>query len=169
MGLWFHWYRAMSQIRPAFSHQRTFLWFVVTVMGLTVRTDQLGVTSIVRALALQSRCYQSLLDHFQSQSIKLDRLSVLWARCVLFLFDTHVERVNSRLVLVADGKKIAKQGRKMPGVKCLHQESDNNSKPAWIMGHSCQAVSLLVKATNSVFATPLDIKIHEGTVFSNPH
>ncbi len=35
------------------------------------------------------------------------------------------------------------------------------------MGHSCQAVSLLVNAANSVFATPLDIKIHEGTVSSN--
>ena len=167
MALWFHWYQAISLIRPAFSHQRTFLWFALTVMGLTVRTDHLGVTSIVRALALQPRCYQSLLDHFQSQSIKLNRLSVLWARCVLRLFDSQVERVNGRLVLVADGKKIAKQGRKMPGVKCLHQESENNSKPAWIMGHSCQAVSLLVNAVNSVFAAPLDIKIHEGTVFSN--
>ncbi len=167
MTLWLHWYHAISLLRPAFSHQRTFLWFALTVMGFTVRTDHLGVTSIVRALALQPRCYQSLLDHFQSPSIKLDRLSVLWARCVLRLFGNQVERVNGRVVVLADGKKIAKQGRKMPGVKSLHQESDNNSKPAWIMGHSCQAVSLLVNAVNSVFATPLDIKIHEGTVFSN--
>jgi len=35
------------------------------------------------------------------------------------------------------------------------------------MGHSCQVVSLLINAVNSVFATPLDIKIHEGTAFSN--
>ena len=34
-------------------------------------------------------------------------------------------------------------------------------------GHSCKAVSLLVNAVNSVFATPLRIKIHDGTVFSN--
>jgi hypothetical protein len=167
MTLWVHWYQAICLIRPAFSHQSTFLWFALTVMGFTVRTDQLGITSIVRALALQSRCYQSLLDHFQSQSIKLDRLGVLWSRCVLQLFGNLTERVNGRLVVLGDGKKIAKQGRKMPGVKCLHQESENNSKPAWIMGHSCQAVSLLVNAASSVFAVPLDMKIHEGTIISN--
>lgn len=55
----------------------------------------------------------------------------------------------------------------MPGVKLLHQESDNNSKPAYIMGHSTQAVSLLVRAASSVFAVPLDMKIHEGLVLSN--
>ena len=37
-------------LRPAFSRQRTFLWFATAVAGLTVRTDLLGVTSIVRAL-----------------------------------------------------------------------------------------------------------------------
>lgn len=167
MGLWVHWYQAINLIRPAFSHQATFLWFAVTVMGFTVRTEQLGVTSIIRALALNSRCYQSLLDLFQSHAVNLNKLSILWTRAVLRLFETQVERVNGKLVLLADGKKVAKQGRKMPGVKCLHQESENNSKPAWIMGHSCQAVSLLVNAANSVFATPLDIKIHDGTVFSN--
>lgn len=35
------------------------------------------------------------------------------------------------------------------------------------MGHSIQAVSILVQAASSVFAIPLSMRIHEGLVFSN--
>ena len=45
MKLWLHWYYAIGLLRPAFSYQRTFLWFALTVMGFTVRIDHLGVTS----------------------------------------------------------------------------------------------------------------------------
>ena len=57
--------------------------------------------------------------------------------------------------------------KKMPAVKSLHQESDSNTKPEYIMGHSCQAVGLLVGAAASFFAVPLACRIHEGLVFSN--
>ena len=52
MSLWIYWFTAISNLRPAFSRTRTFLWFIVAVAGLAVRTDLLGVTSIVRALKL---------------------------------------------------------------------------------------------------------------------
>ncbi len=98
--------------------------------------------------------------------MKIDRLSALWAKVVLRLFPNPL-RVNGRWVLVADGIKVGKSGKKMPGVKLLHQESDSNTKPEYIMGHSLQAVSLLVHAAQSVFAVPLGVRIHEGLVWSN--
>ena len=55
----------------------------------------------------------------------------------------------------------------MPGVKLLHQESDSNTKPEYIMGHSCQAAALLVRGLNSIMALPLAARIHEGVIFSN--
>lgn len=61
----------------------------------------------------------------------------------------------------------AKSGKKMPGVKLLHQQSDSNTKPQYIMGHSMQAVSMLVRAAQSVLAVPLAVRIHEGLVWSN--
>jgi hypothetical protein len=70
-------------------------------------------------------------------------------------------------VLLADGKKNAKAGKKMPAVKHLHQDSESNTKPAFIMGHSTQAVSVLARAASTFFAVPLAIKIHEGLIFSN--
>lgn len=166
MKLWSHWCNAIWLLRPACARLRTFLWFATGVAGLTVRTDLLGVTSIVRALGLQARFYYSLLDHFHGTGVHLDALAALWAQVVLRLFPDPV-RINGRLVLVGDGIKVPKCGKKMPAVKLLHQESESNTKPEYIMGHSLQAVSLLVHAVNSVFAVPLAIRIHEGLVWSN--
>ena len=45
-------------------------------------------------------------------------------------------RVNGRTVVLADGLKRPKEGRKMPAVKSLHQESRCNAKASFIMGHS---------------------------------
>ena len=46
------------------SRLRTFLWFATAVAGFTVRTELLGVTSLVRALKLEARFYNKLVDHF---------------------------------------------------------------------------------------------------------
>ena len=40
----------------------------------------LGVTSIVRALNLNARYYNALVDHFHSAAVKLDQLTALWTR-----------------------------------------------------------------------------------------
>lgn len=166
MALWMAWWDAIGLLRPAFSRLRSFLWFATAVAGLSVRTELAGVTSIVRALKLQPRLYPTLLRSFHSDAVCLDRLSALWTQAVMRLFPQPL-RVNGRRVLVADGIKVAKSGKKMPGVKLLHQESDSNTKPEYIMGHSMQAVSLLVHAAHSVFAVPLAVRIHEGLVWSN--
>ena len=165
-SLWAIWWNAILLLRPAFSRLRTFMWFVTAVAGLTVRLELLGVTSIVRALNLRPRLYTKLLAHFHSSGIKLDRLSALWAQAALQLFPSPV-RVNGRLVLVGDGIKAPKRGKKMPAVKLLHQQSESNTKPEYIMGHSMQAVGLLVHAAKSVFSVPLAVRIHEGLGWSN--
>jgi len=38
----------------------------------------------------------------------------------------------------------------MPAVKKLHQQSESNTKPEYIFGHSCQAVAVLTQALASV-------------------
>jgi len=166
MSLWIPWWNAIWQLRPAFSRLRAFLWFATAVAGFAVRTELLGVTSLVRALRLDARFYNKLVDHFHSPAVKLDRLTALWTQTVLRLFPQPL-RVNGRCVVVGDGIKVPKCGRKMPAVKLLHQQSESNTKPEYIMGHSLQAVSLLVEAAASVFAVPLAVRIHEGLVWSN--
>src|SRR4030088_1253329 len=115
LSLWAIWWNAIQLLRPGFSRLRTFMWFVIAGARLTVRVAWRGVPSTVRALNLRPRLYTKLLDHFHSSGIKLDRLSALWAQAVLQLFPSPV-RVNGRLVLVGDGIKVAKRGKKMPAV-----------------------------------------------------
>lgn len=166
LSLWGLWWNAIQLLRPAFSRLSTFMWFATIVAGITVRVDTLGVSSIVRALNLRRKLYHRLLAHFHSSGVKLDRLAALWTQAVLRLFSSPVH-VNGRLVLVGDGIKAPKRGRKMPAVKLLHQQSESNTKPEYIMGHSMQAVGLLVHAAQSVFSVPLAARIHEGLVWSN--
>src|SRR5262249_32755028 len=118
MRLWLPWWNALCLLRPAFSRWRTFLWFATAVAGFTVRTDLLGVTSIVRALKLNARCYNRLREYFHSAAVQLDHLTALWTRAVLQLFPAPV-RINGRHVLAGDGLKNPKRGRKMPAVKLL--------------------------------------------------
>ena len=167
MELWIEWWNHVRQLRPAFTRRRTFIWCAVVLAAMCVRSDLLGVTSLVRALGLQKHCYDRLLDFFHSRAIKLEGLTQLWTRVVLSVFKPFLYVVGDRIVLVADGIKVAKTGRKMPAVKKLHQESDNNSKPTFIFGHSCQAVGLIVRAAASFLAVPLSCRIHEGVVFTN--
>jgi hypothetical protein len=164
--LWYDWWNLVCELRSACARSRTFLWMSLCLAGFSTRKDLLGVTSIVRALGLEPACYDRLLDFFHSPALDLDKLTHAWCALV-FRFNSCIFRVNGKPLLVGDGIKIPKAGRKMPGVKKLHQESESNNKPEYIFGHSCQAVAVLTQALSSVFALPLACRIHEGTVFSN--
>jgi len=137
------------------------------VAGITVRGDRRGVTSIIRSLGLKERFYDRLLDCFHSDAIRLDALTQIWTSLVISWCAPFFMRVNGRLILLGDGIKTAKSGRKMPAVKKLHQESDSNTKPKYIFGHSCQAVTIVAGCLESFFAIPLACRIHEGVIFSN--
>jgi hypothetical protein len=165
MKLWMHWCKAVLMLRAACARTRTFLWFAACLAGMSIRKDFLGVTSIVRALGVKEFCYDRILDFFHGAGLKLHQIAPIWMQTTLQIFP-DILRVNGRLVLVGDGIKIAKEGKKMPAVKGLHQQSESNSKPAFIMGHSFQAVGILAGALNSVFAVPLVSRIHEGALFS---
>lgn len=164
--LWIDWWQLVCDLRSACARTRSFLWMCVCLAGFSIRKDLQGVTSIVRALGLQAACYDRLLDLFHSPAVDLHRLTRAW--CAL-VFRAHpaILRVNRRPVLVGDGLKVAKAGRKMPAVKKLHQPSESNTKPDYIFGHSCQAIAVLTQAAASVMALPLAARIHEGVVFSN--
>jgi hypothetical protein len=134
--------------------------------GMTIRGDIMGVTSIVRAFGLAAVCYDRILDFFHSPALDLHKLTVAW-RSLVLANHPGILRVAGRPILVGDGIKVAKAGRKMPAVKRLHQESESNTKPEYIFGHSCQAIAVLARALASVFAVPLTCRIHEGVVFCN--
>lgn len=165
MELWFAWMQIAAHLRHACSRNTTYLWMLMVLIGMTVRTDYLGVSSYIRALGTKPKHYKRFLDFFHSNAINLDKLAHVWVAMTIKYFP-GVLRVNGRLVLLGDGVKVAKCGKKMPGVKMLHQESEDNNKSEFIMGHSCQSIALLSQALGSFFAIPLISRIHEGFIFS---
>jgi hypothetical protein len=78
------------------------------------------------------------------------------------LLAEHLTLYNGKKVFLIDGIKVAKEGRRMPGVKSLFQQSQNNSKPTYIFGHSCQAMHILASLEGYHLAVPLIMRIHEG-------
>ncbi len=164
--LWLAWLRALQPLRPACARTTTFLWLVLVVAALCLRPDLAGVTSLVRGLGLSDASYYCLLHFFHSPALNLDRLTELWRQALLRLFRRCLVRVHGRPVILADGLKRPKEGRKMPAVKSLHQESRCNAKASFIMGHSLQALALLVQAVGMCAAVPVAARIHEGVVWS---
>ena len=166
MRLWQEWWRWCAPLRGACARTRTFLWMSVVLAGLCVREDLWGVTSLVRTLGLRALCYDRLLDFFHSPALNVEALTRLWTALVVNLHP-GLMMCNGRRVLLGDGIKIAKAGKKMPGVKRLYQSSESNTKPEFILGHSCQAVGILAQGGGSAVSIPLAARIHEGVVFSN--
>jgi hypothetical protein len=166
MMLWSEWFKAVAHLRPACARGRTYGWMVLVLMGLSIRGDLAGVTSFVRALGMAPAAYKRLLHLFHSSALQLDRLTTLWTRWCRDAFPVFT--VGAHRVCLADGLKAPKEGRKMPAVKKLHQESANNSKPPFIFGHSFQCLSLLTRtAGGHAAAVPLVARICEGVVWSN--
>ena len=125
--LWLAWWRALQPLRPACARTRTFLWLALVLAALCLRPDLAGVTSLVRALGLSELSYYGLLHFFHSPALNLERLTQLWQQTLYRLFGRHLVRVHGRAVVVVDGLKRPKEGRKMPAVKRLHQESRCNA------------------------------------------
>jgi len=126
--LWNHWWIPVCQLRSTCARTRTFPWMALCPAGMTARTELPGVTSIVRALGLEPVCYDRLLDFFHSRALDLNKLTRAWLASA-FRIHPGILRVDGRVVLAGDGLKVAKAGRKMPGVKKLHRESESNTKP----------------------------------------
>lgn len=167
MTLWKELWNWMTFFRPAFTRTRTFLWFCLILTAMLIRTDLLGITSVIRTLGLQEVYYDRLLDLFRSTACHLPDLTRIWTSLLLNTISSFLLHSNGRIILLADGLKIPKSGKKMPAVKKLFQESESNTKPSYIFGHSCQVLSILAGFSGSLFAIPLIGRIHDGIVSSN--
>jgi DDE superfamily endonuclease len=166
MLLWWEWFRCVQALRPACARRRTFLWMSLVLAGLSIRADRAGVSSVVRALGLRASAYRRLLYVCHTPGVRLELLSASWARLVMKLFTPF--RLGGRVVLIGDGLKVGKEGKKMPAVKKLYQSSANNSKAPYIFGHSFQTLGLLACGPlGHLVCVPLTSRIHEGVIFSN--
>ena len=113
--------RFLLFLRDAFSRRATYVWFVVVFAGFLARNDTFGVSSIVRVLSLAPENYLRLLHFFHSSAWSVEGLMRRWWDWLAAANVAH--RVGDRLVLVGDHTKTPKDGRRMPAVRTLHQDS----------------------------------------------
>ena len=145
-------------LRPAFTREATFAWFIVAFAGVVMRQDVYGVSSIIRALSLAPVYYPALLHFFHSTAWTAESLYRQWEAWLIG--QPVVEQVAGRVVLLGDHTKQPKDGRRMPGVTTLHQDSETSSKPSFFRGHHWGCLSLLAQAHGKRFALPLWAEIH---------
>ena len=150
----------LKEFRPCFSRKAAFGWFVTVIVGFMLRSDQLGVTSVIRDLSLDARCYESLIHFFHSTAWELDTIRLTWWK--LLAEKAPIYRVKKRCILIGDGVKQSKEAFYMAGVKKLLQESENSSKPKFMFGHMFGAVGVLIGRKGGKFCTPLKINIQDG-------
>ena len=103
---------------------------------------------------------KSSLHFFRSDAFSLRPLKLAWHRLVQK--KEQLYQLNGRPLLIGDGTKHPKEGRYMPGVKKLFQESENSSKPAFIFGHMYGGVAAVIYREEQYFALPLDLNIQDG-------
>ena len=66
------------------------------------------------------------------------------------------------MVIVGDHIKVPKEARHMPGVKKLHQDSENVGKAEYIFGHQFGMVGILAE-DKTMQCIPVDIELQDGT------
>ena len=125
-----------------------------------VRWDHLGVTAVIRDLALRHDCYETMMHFFRSTAVSLEQIVVCWFEAVKTYAPLY--RENNTYILIGDGVKTSKEGYFMPGVKKLHQESENSSKAEYIYGHMFGGLGVLAGSVRKWFCIPLRINIQDG-------
>ena len=150
----------LCHFESCFSRKAAFRWFVTIIIGLMLRSDKLGVTSVIRDLALSPGCYDSMLHFFRASSWSLEEIRKRWFSAVRLYAPLY--REGNYHVLVGDGVKQSKEGRRMPGVKKLFQESENSAKPEYIHGHMFGGLGILARSVRNWACIPLSIRLHDG-------
>lgn len=149
-----------KKFKICFNREATFHWFVVIVIGFMIRSDSLGVTSVIRDLGISTNLYTTMMHFFRSDTWELNTLIFKWTEIVASI--APVYKQDGMTVLIGDGVKQSKEARKMPGVKKLHQESENSSKAEYIFGHMFGGVGVLIGGIAKMFCVPVSMKIHDG-------
>jgi len=150
----------LDNLRPAFSREATFQWFILLIWGVILNSQPSAITSYVNALGLTESYYNQALHWFESKAFSVEGLTLQWSKWLSQ--HENLYRMKGKRVYVGDGIKVGKEGRKMPGVKRLHQESENVGKPEWIRGHYFNALSILVGVGKVCFALPLVLRLDDG-------
>ena len=149
----------LLEFRAIFIHQSSFMWFCSVIVGISAGSDDIGgVTSIARNLQMTEYGYWGLSRFFESHAKRLYEIQMMWVSLAMQkIFDEPI-KVGGRVLAIVDGTKLAKRGRKMPGIIGLKDTSNN----CWIRGHHFEQLCLVVRSTAKLFPVPLVTSLLTG-------
>ena len=75
--------KILHRFRICFKREETFAWFVVILVGILIRPDLRGISSIVGCLNINPRYYESMLHFFRSRAFELYYIKSIWQDIVL--------------------------------------------------------------------------------------
>jgi len=152
---------ALSFFRPVFSRKSPWLMFCMIVIGFIGANEMVGATSFCRFWGLGENGYNAILHFFRSGAWSVSMIICHWHTFVLSQEVTVM--VKGRAVLAGDHTYVPKDGRRMPGVVTLRQDSETQSKPSYFRGHQWGAICLMVGSFLAPFGLPLNLNIQRGT------
>lgn len=152
----------LCSFEQVFSHKSTRIIFYTVVFCFLGCPELIGVTSFCRFLGVGESAYNAFLHFFRSTAWTLPVFIAHW--WIFLLSQDVIIKDNGRAVLLGDHTYVPKDGRKMPGVVTLHQESETQTKPSYFRGHSWGAIGVLTGSKNEPFCTPLELRIHQGGI-----
>ena len=150
----------LARFHSVIRGDKAFACFIILVCGIMLRTDYLGITSIVRALALRPEVYNALVHFCHASSWDLTLIRHCWWETIAKCMPLYQE--CGMYIFIADGVKQAKEGRRIPGVKRLHQESETQSKAEYIFGHMLGCVGVLIGKAGVLFCLAASLRLHDG-------
>ncbi len=125
-----------------------------------LRSDKLGVTSVIRDLALSPGSYDSMLHFFRASSWSLEDIRRRWFSAVM----DHAPFIGRRLPCSCRrwGKAVKRRTPDAWRSKKLFQESENSAKPEYIHGHMFGGLGILAGSVRSGHASLKSIRLHDG-------
>lgn len=96
----------LSCFRPCFSRKAAFGCFATIIIGLMVRSDSLGITSIIRDLALDPSLYHCMGHFFRADSWDWYDIFARWTKTVSRY--APLKLISGRTVLIGDSFRAAK-------------------------------------------------------------
>ena len=160
IDMWKYLDSVLAEFRACFNRKATFYCFIIIVIGFMLNSDSAGITSIIRTLGLEPTVYEALVHFFRSSAWTLVVVRKQWMWIVKNSGVLFTE--NGMPILIGDGVKQPKEGKKMPGVKRMHQGSENSGKPEYIFGNMFGVVGVLVGNVGKLFCLPLSASLQDG-------
>ena len=136
----------LEQFLPCFNRRASWVNFCNIIIGFILRSDIRGVSLVVSALRIKPERYTTLLKFFRSNAFDID--SLYQKLITVFMKILPPKTIDGSVILVGDHIKVSKEGRRMPAIEKLHQESQNSGKGAFIEGHLFGFISMIIPGFN---------------------